>query len=78
MTADSDANRTAAIASTAVRRFQYSREVRLAQPLLYCNPIRNRGTYGNAIGGGMAEPTDVWQGTLAPMELKTLEVMGPP
>ena len=31
----------------------------------------------NPIGAGMAEKTDVWQGTLALMVLKTLETIGP-
>src|SRR5512146_1034038 len=33
--------------------------------------------YGHPIGDGMGEKTDVWQGTLALMVLKTLETMGP-
>lgn len=35
--------------------------------VIYCLPI----------GGRLAEKTDVWQGTLALMVLKTLETMGP-
>jgi DNA-binding PadR family transcriptional regulator len=35
------------------------------------------GFYGLAIGGAVGEKTDVWQGTLALMVLKTLEAMGP-
>ncbi len=35
------------------------------------------GFYGLAIGGAVGEKTDVWQGTLALMVLKTLETMGP-
>ena len=35
------------------------------------------GFYGLAIGGVVGEKTDVWQGTLALMVLKTLETMGP-
>src|SRR5215831_9806262 len=33
--------------------------------------------YWEAIGGDMAGKTDVWQGTLALMVLKTLETLGP-
>src|ERR1700758_626576 len=33
--------------------------------------------YCFAIGEGMGEKTDVWQGTLALMVLRTLETMGP-
>lgn len=33
--------------------------------------------YGFPIGGVVSEKTDVWQGTLALMVLKTLETMGP-
>ena len=33
--------------------------------------------YGLPIGGAVGEKTDVWQGTLALMVLKTLESMGP-
>jgi len=34
-------------------------------------------SYGKAIGASMGDKTDVWQGTLALMVLKTLETMGP-
>src|ERR687889_2561037 len=35
-------------------------------------------TYANAIGGSkVGDKTDIWQGTLALMVLKTLEAMGP-
>jgi PadR family transcriptional regulator, regulatory protein PadR len=33
--------------------------------------------YGVPIGDGMGDKKDVWQGTLALMVLKTLEMMGP-
>jgi PadR family transcriptional regulator len=37
----------------------------------------SRVFYGLTIGGAVGEKTDVWQGTLALMVLKTLETMGP-
>src|SRR5689334_4215539 len=39
---------------------------------------RDRGGTGDGTGDeGMAETTDVWQGTLALMVLKTLQTIGP-
>ena len=43
----------------------------------YCIPIEQCGIYRNPIGGFVGEKTDVWQGTLALMVLKTLDLMGP-
>src|SRR5256885_16719569 len=48
-------------------------------PLFYCFPIRSmKYSYTLPIGDfSMADKTDVWQGTLALMVLKTLEALGP-
>ena len=44
----------------------------------YCNPIgKSVGSYTYPIGEPMGGKTDVWQGTLALMILKTLEMLGP-
>src|ERR671919_8282 len=45
----------------------------------YCLPIRDvRYSYAKPIGGfPVGDKTDIWQGTLALMVLKTLEAMGP-
>jgi PadR family transcriptional regulator PadR len=44
----------------------------------YCIPIDDvRYFYGQAIGAAMSDKADVWQGTLALMVLKTIEMMGP-
>ena len=50
-----------------------------APHISYCLPIREMiYTYAHPIGGGaVGEKTDIWQGTLALMVLKTLEAMGP-
>jgi transcriptional regulator len=40
-------------------------------------PYEHFERYGRPIGEHMADRTDVWQGTLALMILKTLEAMGP-
>jgi PadR family transcriptional regulator PadR len=44
----------------------------------YCRTIRDvRYSYWKTIGGGVGNKTDVWQGTLALMVLRTLQSMGP-
>ena len=46
-------------------------------PQVLADNSAHRPYYVLLRGMGMAEKTDVWQGTLALMVLKTLEVMGP-
>ncbi len=44
----------------------------------YCFPIRGVVyTYAYPIGGMVGDKTDIWQGTLALMVLKTLQALGP-
>ena len=46
----------------------------------YCFPIQDElYSYGHAIGDrtGMGNKTEIWQGTLALMILKTIEALGP-
>jgi hypothetical protein len=46
--------------------------------ITYCHPIGiSANMYWIAMGDRMSSKTDIWQGTLASMVLKTLETMAP-